>query len=112
MEKSIRPVMLAAIVVWLMPLSAWAYNPPRGTFSDENVYIFEGSCQDVTRRKAARLSLNRDRTRWDCNAGYRDTLHGPRTIIIDMLVEARAPSPTTDLTQGECRSSGGQVRGR
>ncbi len=111
MEKSIRRILMALVAVGLLPLSAWAGNPPGGQIRGGNVYIVEGSCQDVNRQKHASLRTSSDRTSWECDAGYSDTNRSPRTIVIDMVVAAGEVSGNQALNQRACIEDGGRFAG-
>ncbi|ETX00986.1 MAG: hypothetical protein ETSY1_09210 [Candidatus Entotheonella factor] len=108
MEKRIRRILMALVAVGLLPLSAWAGNPPVGQVSGGNVYIMDGRCQDVTRRKNASLRTNSDQTSWECYAGYSETKRSPRTIVIDMIVATEEVIDNQALTERACDEDGGR----
>lgn len=108
MEKRIRRILMALVAVGLLPLSAWAGNPPVGQVSGGNVFIVKGNCQDVTRQQHASLRTTSDLTSWECYAGYSETKRSPRTIVVDMVVTADEVRKNQALTQRACSDDGGR----
>ncbi len=67
MEKSIRPVMLAACLVWLMTLSAWAASPLTGQVDVTDVLITDGICELLPSERIVSLDYDEVLGTWSCN---------------------------------------------